>query len=69
VAIDAAGRQMAAQRLRMGDGRFSLHVVPGRYVVELLADGKHVHDRLMQARGATARPGKTTRVVFSFDVP
>jgi hypothetical protein len=69
VAIDAAGRQAAAQRLRRGNGRFSLHVAPGRYVVELLADGKHVHGRLMQARGATVRAGKTTRVVFSFDVP
>jgi len=69
VAIDTEGRQVAEQKIRIGRGRFRLDVAPGDYVVELLADGRHVHDRLLRADGATARAGHTSRVVFTFDVP
>ena len=71
VAIDTAGKIVAEQRLRYPypNGRFRLHVRPGRYAVELLADGPRIHDRVMQIQGATARAGHTTAVVFTFDIP
>jgi hypothetical protein len=46
-----------------------LHVRPGDYAVELLADGTRVHDRLLQTTGATARSRDTTTINFHFDVP
>lgn len=71
VAIDAAGDVIAQQWLRYPypNGRFRLQVPPGQYVVELLADGPRIHDRLMQTKGATARAGHTATAVFTFDVP
>lgn len=71
VAVDTAGQIVAEQRLRYPypDGRFRLRVRPGQYAVELLADGPRIHDRVIQTQGATARARRTTKVVFTFDVP
>lgn len=69
IAIDDAGEVAAEQSLSPRHARFQLRVSPGNYVVELLADGRRVHDRLMQAVGATARARHRTRIVFRFDVP
>jgi hypothetical protein len=69
VAIDTAGEQVAQQQLPPAHAQFRLRVQAGNYAVELLADGKRVHDRLLQTHGATARAGHTTTVIFNFDVP
>jgi hypothetical protein len=71
VAIGSAGAIVAQRRLRFPwpDGRFRLRVPPGQYAVELLADGARIHDRVMQTKGATAHAGRTTTVVFLFNVP
>jgi hypothetical protein len=69
VVIDTGGEQIAQQKLSPAHSRFRLRVRPGNYAVELLADGKRVHDRLLQTQGATARTGHPTTVMFHFDVP
>ena len=71
VAIGTAGAIVAQQRLRFPwpNGRFRLRVPPGQYAVELLADGPRIHDRVMETKGATARAGHTTTVVFPFNIP
>jgi hypothetical protein len=69
IAVDSTGKAAAKQLLAPRHARFRLQVRPGNYVVELLADGRHVHDRLLQAAGVTVRPGHAARIVFRFDVP
>jgi hypothetical protein len=71
VAIGTAGAIVAQQRLRFPwpNGRFRLRVPAGQYAVELLADGPRIHDRVMETKGATARAGHTTTVVFLFSIP
>ena len=71
VAIGTAGAVVAQQRLCFPwpNGRFRLRVPPGQYAVELLADGARIHGRVMQTKGATARAGHTTTVVFLFNIP
>jgi hypothetical protein len=46
-----------------------LHLVPGRYTLELLGDGKRVHGRVMQRKRVMAQANRTTHVIFSFIVP
>jgi hypothetical protein len=69
VAIDGAGGVTAEQHLSPSAAHFRFSVRPGNYVVELLADGKHVHDRLLQAKGDTVAPRHRSTVVFAFNVP
>jgi hypothetical protein len=66
-AINAAGRRVATQRLVRG--RFKFHLVPGRYTIELLGDGKRVHGEVMQRKKVSARSRRTTTVRFFFNVP
>jgi hypothetical protein len=46
-----------------------LHVPPGAYALELLADGRHVHSMLVQSKTVTAAAGRTATADFRFDVP
>lgn len=66
-AINAKGRRVAVQRLH--HARFRMKLVPGRYTIELLGDGKHVHGRVMQRKTVTARADRTVVVPFVFAVP
>ena len=66
-AVDMRGRRVATVRLYKG--RFKLRLVPGRYTLQLLGDGKKVHGRVMQAKKITARAHRTTAVHFMFAVP
>ena len=65
--IDERGRRVAEQRLH--HGRFDVRLTPGTYTVELLADGKRVHRRVMQRKTITARAHRTAVVQFFFAVP
>jgi len=58
---------MATRKLH--NARFTLHIAPGRYTIELLGDGKHVHGKVMQSKKITAQAHRTTVVHFVFDVP
>jgi hypothetical protein len=66
-AVNASGRRVATQRLHRG--RFELRLVPGRYTIELLGDGKRVHGQVMQRKKVWARAHRTTTVSFLFAVP
>jgi hypothetical protein len=66
-AVGQAGRSVASQKLH--HARFRLHLAPGRYTIELLGDGKHVHGRVMQRETVIARSYRTTVVRFFFAVP
>jgi hypothetical protein len=66
-AIDSTGRRVAVTKLRRG--RFRLVLKPGRYTIELFADGKHVRGRVLRRRHATARAHRTATIRFRFDVP
>jgi hypothetical protein len=66
-AVNASGRRDATQRLL--HGRFKLRLVPGRYTIELLGDGKRVRGEVMQHKKVWARARRTTTVRFLFDVP
>ncbi len=66
-AINAQGRRVGIQRLK--HARFSLRLVPGRYTIELLGDGKRVHNRVLQTKRVVARANHTTLVRFEFNVP
>jgi hypothetical protein len=61
-AIDADRRRVATVRLQ--HHRFKLHLVPGRYTLELLGDGKHVHGQVMQEQKVRATAQRTTYVHF-----
>jgi hypothetical protein len=65
--IDDTGATVARARLR--HGRFTVRVPAGRYRVELLSDGRHVHGRIVATRAVTAVGGQTATVKFQFDVP
>jgi hypothetical protein len=43
--------------------------VPGRFTIELLADGKRVRGQVMQRKKVWARAHRTTSVHFFFAVP
>ena len=66
-AVDARGRRVATQRLHRG--RFRLHLVPGRYTIELLGHGPRVNQQVMQSKKITAMAHRTTAVHFMFAVP
>lgn len=66
-AINSSGRRVATQKLH--HGRFKLRLVPGRYTIELLGDGKRVHGQVMQHKTVRARGGRTTIVRFKYAVP
>ncbi len=66
-AIDARGRRVATQRLH--HARFTLHLAPGRYTIELLGDGRRVHGRVMQRRKVRAEAHRTAVVRFFFAIP
>lgn len=66
-AIDVSGRRVATERLR--HGRFKLRLIPGRYTIELLGDGRRVRGQVMQQKRVWARAHRTTRVRFLFSVP
>ena len=66
-AFDVRGRRVATVRLYRG--RFKLHLIPGRYALQLLGDGKKVHGQVMQTKKITARAHRTTAVHFMFAVP
>lgn len=66
-AVNAAGRRVATQKLH--HGRFKLDLVPGRYTIELLGDGRRVHGQVMQRKKIWARAHRTTAVHFFYAVP
>jgi hypothetical protein len=66
-AVNASRDRVATHKLR--HGRFTLRLVPGRYTIELLGDGKRVHARVMQQKRVWARAHRTTTVRFFFAVP
>jgi hypothetical protein len=67
IAVSQAGRAVATQRLR--HARFRLHLAPGRYTIELVGDGKHVHGRVMQRKTVIATSHRITVIRFFFAVP
>jgi hypothetical protein len=67
VAVNTHGRRAADEKLR--HARFYLRLVPGRYSIELLGDGKRVHGRIVQRRTITVRARQTVTVRFRFAVP
>jgi hypothetical protein len=66
-AVNARGRRVVTQKLH--HGRFKLYLIPGRYTIELLGDGKRVHGQVMQRKKVWAQARRTTTVRFLFDVP
>ena len=67
MAVGQAGRSVASQKLHRA--RFRMHLAPGRYTIELVGDGKHVHGRVMQRKAVIAKSLQTTVVRFFFAVP
>jgi hypothetical protein len=65
--VDVHGRRLASTRVH--HGRFRVTLAPGRDTVELLGDGPHVHERVMQTRNVFVPAGQTTKVEFLFAVP
>lgn len=66
--LTVPGRQRLVT-VRLRGARFVVEVPAGRYKLELLADGKHVHGKVVQTAQATVRAGHTTAVVFGISVP
>jgi hypothetical protein len=66
-AVGQAGRVVASQKLH--HARFRMQLAPGRYTIELVGDGKHVHGRVMQRKTVIAKSHQTTVVSFFFAVP
>lgn len=66
-AVDQAGRRVATKKLH--HARFRLQLTPGRYTIELLADGPHAHGRALQRKMVLARAGRTVVVRFVFAIP
>ena len=67
MAVGEAGRLVASQRLH--HARFRMHLAPGRYTIELVGDGKHVHGRVMQRKTVIATSHRITVIRFFFAVP
>jgi hypothetical protein len=65
--IDVNGQRVALAKLH--HARFRVKLVPGRYTVQLLGDGPHVHDRVMQTRNVFVAAGQTTEGDFLFAIP
>jgi hypothetical protein len=66
-AVGRTGRLVGSQKLH--HARFRIHLAPGRYTLELVGDGKHIHGRVMQRKTVFARSHRTTVVKFFFAVP
>ena len=54
--------------VRLRKGRFGVTVSPGRYTVQLLADGTHVHE-VIQSKTVVAPRYGTAHVTFTIAVP
>jgi hypothetical protein len=67
VVLDQHGRRVAARWLH--NARFRLLVHPGTYTVELLANGKQVHGRVVQRHTVTVEAHHEAVVRFLFNVP
>ena len=65
--IDQAGRRVASHRLR--HAWFGLSLSPGRYTIELLGDGNHIHGYVVRRKKVSAVAGRPTKVVFQFAIP
>jgi hypothetical protein len=65
-AMAGDGRLVATVHLH--DHRFKLNLIPGRYTLELLGDGKHVHGQVFQRQKVRALADRTTHVYFRFQV-
>jgi hypothetical protein len=65
-AVNAAGRVVSVEKLN--HGRFRLRLAPGRYTIELVGDGKHVHGRVLHRRKITARADHTASARFFFAI-
>lgn len=65
--VEAGGPRVVTVRLHRA--RFSVEVPAGGYKLELLADGRRVHGKVVQVRRAKARAGRTTSVVFVIAIP
>jgi hypothetical protein len=65
--VEAGGPRVVTVRLHRA--RFSVEVPAGGYKLELLADGRRVHGKVVQVRRAKARAGRTTSVVFLIAIP
>jgi hypothetical protein len=65
VAINADRRRVATVRLH--HHRFDLKLVPGRYTLELLGDGKRVHGKLFERQTVRAVAHCSVYVHFFFD--
>jgi hypothetical protein len=66
-AVNASGRRVATEKLH--HARFTLHLAPGRYTIELLADGTRLHGQVMQRKTVLARARRTIIMRFFFAVP
>jgi hypothetical protein len=69
IVIATSGEIVAEQHLASAHGSFRLHVAPGQYAVELLADGPRIHDRVLGTEGVTARAAATSTAIFQFAIP
>ena len=61
------GRTLVTVPLRRG--RFHARLAPGRYRLKLLADGRRIHARVVQAATVTVVAGQTVAVTFGVSVP
>jgi hypothetical protein len=55
--------------VRLKQGRFKVTVSPGRYAVQLLGDGRHVHGKVLQRKTVVAKKYATAHVTFTIAVP
>jgi hypothetical protein len=65
--LDQRGRRVAEPWLH--NARFRLRVRPGTYTVELLANGKQVHGRVVQRHTVTVEAHHEAVVRFLFGIP
>lgn len=65
-AVNADRRRVAT--IRLHHHRFKLDLVPGRYTLELLGDGKRVHGQVFERHEIRAAAHHTIYVHFRFDV-
>lgn len=65
--LDSRRRHVLTIRLR--HARFRVRLVPGRYVLELLVDGRRVHGRGLETVRVSVRTGHTSHIRFGVSVP
>jgi hypothetical protein len=66
-AVGSDGHRVATVHLQ--DHRFTVRLVPGRYTLELLGDGKHVHGQVFERQKVRALAHHTAHIIFRFDFP